>query len=310
MKTLKSWGLAAIILSLVSACGKTQPATPQAAPTESPQAPTEMPAEEPTAIPEPVEEPGTPLPPDPQKITFTASDGQELHGYYYPADHASAPLVVLMHWVNGDESDWNEVAIWLQNRGIDNPFENPAGMPWWDPSWFPAVDAGTSYGVFAFSLRGCEPFPNGCSGFKINEWYLDIQAAMTQASLLDGVDPNRIVAIGSSIGADGAAMGCAWLNNEKPGSCQGALSLSPGNYMAVPYAASIEQLCTMDHAKAVWCLADDGQEGAFCEKAGDYPEYKPLLIKNGDHGNMLLKPGLNPLPMQLILDFLKLTVGG
>ena len=131
---------------------------------------------------------------------------------------------------------------------------------------------------------------------------------MTQASALEGVDPVRIVTIGSSIGADGAAMGCAWLNGEKPGSCQGALSLSPGNYMVIPYSTAIQQLCGDDPARAAWCLANNGQEGEFCKKAGDFPDYQAFTIPNGDHGNMLLKPGLNPLPMQLIMNFLKLTV--
>jgi hypothetical protein len=94
------------------------------------------------------------LPLDPQEITFTASDGQELTGYYYPAAVTPAPVVVFMHWNAGDKSDWYEVAPWLQNRGLDNPFENPGTEAWWDPSWFPAVPEDASYGVFIFSFRG------------------------------------------------------------------------------------------------------------------------------------------------------------
>ena len=46
-----------------------------------------------------------------------------LKGYYYPsASDQPAPLVVLMHWVMGDMSDWYEIAPWLQNRGLENPF--------------------------------------------------------------------------------------------------------------------------------------------------------------------------------------------
>ena len=74
------------------------------------------------------------LPPEPQEITFKASDGQALTGYYYPAAVSPAPVVVFMHWVGGDLSDWYEVAPWLQNRGLKNPFTNPGSEPWWDPT--------------------------------------------------------------------------------------------------------------------------------------------------------------------------------
>jgi hypothetical protein len=82
------------------------------------------------------------LPPDPQIVTITTEDNFTLTGYYYPAAIENAPVVVLMHWMKGDHNDWNEVAVWLQNRGLKNPFENPgdaAQFRWWDPSWFPTI---------------------------------------------------------------------------------------------------------------------------------------------------------------------------
>ena len=35
---------------------------------------------------------------------------------------------------------------------------------------------------------------------------------MLKATELEGINPTKIVTIGSSIGADGAVDGCAWLN--------------------------------------------------------------------------------------------------
>ncbi len=262
----------------------------------------------PTATPTPLPPTPTPTPaglsPEPQLIEFKAADGQLLQGMYYPAANKPAPLVVLFHWVAGDKSDWNEVAIWLQNRGQKNPFPNPAQMPWWDPSWFPAVPTGVSYGVFAVTLRGCQPYKEGCKGLEKAGWYADAQAAMLKATELEGVDPQKIVAIGSSIGADAAPDGCARLNQLKPGSCQGALSLSPGSYLTVPYPDVVKQLCQEQPPKTVWCLADE-KEVQVCEAAGKYPSYKVWIIPGGKHGNMLLSPKLDPLPMQLILDFLQ-----
>ena len=70
-----------------------------------------------------------PLPPEPQEITFQASDGQTLRGYYYPAAVNPAPLVVFMHWMGGDMSDWYKIAVWVHNRGLKNPFPNPGSEP-------------------------------------------------------------------------------------------------------------------------------------------------------------------------------------
>ncbi|PKN97023.1 MAG: hypothetical protein CVU42_17545 [Chloroflexi bacterium HGW-Chloroflexi-4] len=178
------------------------------------------------------------LTPDPQPITFTTEDGTVLHGYYYPAAVNPAPLVVMMHWAGDDMSAWYEVAVWLQNRGMKNPFNNP-GDPqqfrWWDPTWFPEVPAGDSYGVFIFTFRGCNSFATGCVKFDSTGWLMDAEAAMMTARNLDGVDANKIVAIGSSVGGDGAADGCLYLNNQHPGACQGVLSLSPDSYLTLDY---------------------------------------------------------------------------
>ncbi len=250
------------------------------------------------------------LPPDPQEVAFQASDGWTHTGYYYPAAINPAPVVVFMHWAGGDKSDWYEIAPWLQNRGLDNPFPNPGDEPWWDPSWFPAVPADASYGVFIFSFRGCEPYKTGCTQGSPEEWLLDAQAAMQTATTLEGVDPTKLVAIGSSIGADGAPDACAWLNEQQPGSCQGALSLSPGSYLGIPYPEAVQDLGENQPPVAVWCLADDTEIG-ICESAEavNNPAYQTFMIPGGSHGNRLLRPDLDPLPMQIILDFLAETVG-
>lgn len=241
----------------------------------------------------------------PQEIVFTASDGQELLGYFYPACAKEAPVVVLMHWIGGDKSDWYEIAAWLQNRGLDNPFENPGSNAWWDESWFPVIDPEISYNVFIFSFRGCEPYQTGCRERDLAGWLLDANAAMLKASELAGVDPGRVAVIGSSIGADGAADGCLWLNEQKPGACRGALSLSPGSYLGVSYPDVVQELGQLANAPQIWCLADEN-EIAICDyAAGSNPNFKSIQIAGGGHGNELLRPGLTPSPMESILDFLE-----
>jgi pimeloyl-ACP methyl ester carboxylesterase len=281
------------------------PATATPIPTNVPATTTPTPTAIPataTATPDPA------LPPKPQAIAFTASDGQALNGLFYPANRLNAPVVVLIHWVGGDQSDWYEIAPWLQNRGLKNPFPNPGTSPWWTPTWFPSVPQDTSYNVFIFSLRGCQPFKAGCSDMDPPGWYADIQGAMLQATKLEGVDAARIAAIGSSIGADGAADGCAWLATKQPGVCRGALSLSPGSYLEIAYKTVVKQLSEAQPPVPAWCLADE-KEVAFCQAVGKFPAYQAFEIPGGGHGNMLLSPDLNPLPMQLMLDFLQQVLG-
>ena len=295
-----------IVAFILAACGKS--AVPIAGATEpqtggntapSPIPPTAKPPSGPPA-----------LAPEPQEVAFQASDGQELKGLYYPAAINPAPVVVFMHWAGGDKSDWYEIAVWLQNRGQANPFPNPSNEPWWDPTWFPAVPADRSYGVFIFSFRGCTPYKVGCTDGWPKVWLLDAQAAILEASQLEGVDPTKIVAIGSSIGADGAPDACFWLNEQKPGSCKGALSLSPGGFLEIPYPVAVLTLGKNEPPVAAWCLADETEFGV-CESAEavDNPEYRDFMIPGGGHGNMLLRPELEPLPMQTILDFLSAMVG-
>lgn len=276
------------------------PATETATPTSNPT---------PTNTPTPISQV---LPPDPQPVTFIAADGTELHGYYYPAAVNPAPLVVMMHWAGDDMSMWYEVAVWLQNRGLTNPFPPPDDslkFGWWDSSWFPDVPADKSYGVFLFTFRGCNSFTTGCIKFDSAGWLEDAQAAMLAAREIEGVDPENIVAIGSSIGGDGAVDGCLYLQNLYPGACKGALSLSPDSYLNFTFDQAVTELGQADPPIPVWCLAAPFQFAPCkrAEKSGN-TAYSSFEIPNGQHGTSMLRPGLDPLPMQLILDFLDETI--
>jgi len=298
-----------IVLSLITACDK--PTTPSEVVESSTDAPAaaQPPVETEVQTEAAVAETLDPLPPEPQAVTIISTDGTELKGYYYPAAVNPAPLVVLMHWAVGDMSDWNEVAVWLQNRGQVNPFPNPGTEPWWDPTWFPAVPADKSYAVLTFTFRGCLPFGQGCQSFDREKWLQDAQSAMLFTHDLEGVDTQRIVALGSSIGADGAPDGCKFLNDQFPGSCKGALSLSAGGFLTITYEDIVAEMGLQDPPTPAWCLTDEN-EFALCEaaEAKGNKAFKGFMIQGGGHGNDLLKPGLDPLPMQLILDFLDETL--
>jgi dienelactone hydrolase len=294
--------LVVLIASIISfSCGPTTGPTPTTVPdstTVPTQSATEVSASTPTEPPPtgvPTPEGLPPLPPDPQKVEFEAADGQKLVGTYYPAAVNPAPVVVLMHWAPGDETDWRAIAPWLQNRGLEVA---PDGAPWLEPSWFPPMLEGQSFAVFAFTFRGCE---GGCSGGGPPGWLFDAKAAMKAASELDGVDPMRMAAIGASIGADGAVDACG-------DGCLGAMSLSPGSYLRVPYDEAVAEV---DGAgKPAWCLAAEGDaESATACQSASGNHYRMVMYEGSDHGMMLIRPDVSPKTLELILEFLQLVFG-
>ncbi len=311
MNGMRNLGLLGISILLVTlaACNAAEPVAPTS--TATLPAPTATPTPlAPTATPTPPPPASTPagppaLPPEPQRIEFQAADGQALEGLYYPAAVNPAPIVVLMHWAGGDQRDWDAIAPWLQNRGL--PYTTPAGAPpWLDPSWFPAMPEGRSYAVFTFTFRGCA---GGCNNFDRSGWLLDAQAAIATARGLEGVDPARVSALGASIGADGAADGCAE-------GCVGTLSLSPGNYLGVPYVDAVATIETgwsaappiMDSfVYPLQCLAaeEDGESAPTCRSAAG-EHYQTTIYPGGLHGMMLIQPDLEPNPLEIVLNWLLL----
>lgn len=315
----------AIALSLlIAACGTATPPPVTEEATEAPEivatepptsAPTEPPTVAPTEPPAPTKAPSG-LDANPQRIEFQAEDGKNLVGYYFPSKYADAPVVILMHWAGGDLTDWCEIAPWLQNRADENPVKPErcanagAGLPasiaatWLDPTWFPSMNAEASMAVFAFDFRGYGESEAGGSGIELT---LDAKAAFATASGLTGVDASRMAALGASIGADGAADGCLLYNQEAGSGCVGALSLSPGNYLEMDYAATVAEIVP----NPVWCLTTEGDEGSYSTcNAASGENYRTVIYTGSDqHGMTLLAPEFDPQPMILIQEFLELVFG-
>jgi hypothetical protein len=236
----------------------------------------------------------------PQIIEFYAEDGQKLSGIYYPGDSNPAPLIVLMHWARGDQAEWTNIALWLQNRGelIREPDYNRS---WRSSVWYPENLSETSIGVFTFTFRECV---EGCKKYLPAEWLLDVEAALTTAAGLTNIDQKRIFTAGASIGADGAVDGCAWLNQSGLGECQGAFAISPGSLLTIPFEDAAGELLQNDPAIPVYCLyglRDDASK----ETCSAVPEAE--LIDYGwieNHGFELMQPNQDPDPLNLLLEFI------
>ncbi len=240
--------------------------------------------------------------PDPIAVEIISEDETLLRGTYYPSSKPSAPLIMLMHWAPGDQTDWRVIAPWLQNRGLISS-STSGEAPWLDPSWFPDLPAQYSFNVFTFTFRNCE---GGCSSFERGKWYEDVQAAVDTAVQLDVVDPTRVIMIGASIGSDGAVDGCAYLNHKAPGTCLGAIALSPGNYLTVDFEDKVKEL----DPNPVWCLYAevDAESAPLCGniEENNYRRisYPASMIYGNGHGMNLIEVNQDPNPLDLLIQFL------
>ena len=318
MKSLKVVLFALLMLGImVSGCGTTAPEPAAPEKQEQVEKPTAKPTLEPTEVPpEPTEEP-TPepeptvaiFPADVQAVEFESTNGTVLQGEYYPPESGPAPIVVLMHQYPLDhESQWFAIAPWLQNRGLVDAVE-PSAMPYGDPSWFPEVPDGLNLGVLVFTFRGCQ---GGCQNANLpggdrSLWAEDARAALLFASGLPGADPNRIVAVGTSIGADGVVDGCL-LAEEDDLRCSGAMSWSPGSYLDMPYDETTGQLTALGIPVRCFAGEADVQSAETCRSfSGD--GYETEFDPSGNHGIALVDPALEIDTLNLLIEFLQGTVG-
>ena len=273
------------------------PPVPTATATETPEPTATIP---PTITFTPTLTPIVILDPSPLEIEFTADDGQVLSGIYYPADSNPAPLMILMHWMRGDQEEWTEIALWLQNRS-ELVRTSDYNKSWKSSVWYPENTSGISIGVFTFTFRECT---GGCQHYLPTEWLLDIRAAITTAAGLTGVDPSLIMTAGASIGGDGAINGCAWLNQSGLGKCRGAFALSPGSLLLVPFENAAYELLHNEPPIPVYCLYGL-RDDASVETCSAVPDAK--LVDYGyidNHGFELLQPQKGPDPLLLLLEFI------
>ena len=280
--------------------------------------PAEDTAPEPTIEPtlEPAEPEFTPLPAERQAVVITTSDGRALEGYYYPAKVPDAPVVVLMHWAVGTMDDWLEIAPWLQNRQDElaiftpgykaaKPFSQDDILIWLDATWFPEMPAEVSFAVVVFNFGD---FGGSAYGGSRQSWLDDAYSAMEFAAGLDGVDPHQVSVLGASIGADGSVDSCYLMNmNSEVGSCVGALSLSPGNYLTEEFTYTQAADAVDLDGFPVWCLAAEGdyESPSLCRSlTGKHAE--AFIYSGSDHGMALVDPAQTPSEPALDLNAMQL----
>lgn len=216
-------------------------------------------------------------------VSFRTPDDRILKGYFYPASHAGAPVVVMMHQKNGNQTLWwaedSGFIPWLQNWPTSDgsqPTPSAEGA-------LPLLNPAITFNVLTFDFRG-----HGESGGEMPqnmaEFIIDARAAYQAARTLPQVDASRIVGIGTSIGADAVVDACS-----EP-SCRGAFSISPGSWLGIDYGQTVSRL--IEQGKHVRCMyaVNDGPSPVTCWNItpGDY--YQIFSYEGIKHGMTFFVP--------------------
>lgn len=187
-------------------------------------------------------------------IGMVTDDGVHLQGTYYRPAAVDAPGVVLLHMLGRKRQDWDAFARQLQDAG---------------------------YGVIAIDLRG-----HGESDGK-REWAKMTQDAAIATQFIrsrEEIDPDRIVLMGASIGANIAINDAA----QDP-DVAGVALLSPGlDYRGVKTAEAVKQY----GARPLFIAASSEDEYATksarkLDALAQGP-HQLLILKNQGHGTQML----------------------
>lgn len=238
-------------------------------PTETPAAEEETPTDEmgpdETTTQEPVVE----------EVTFGTEDGVTIAALYYPPEVGPAPGVLLFHQRGESKEVWEPLINQLLSvrpdlalMAIDFPGHGESDGPYSD-------DIALSTARDALSVfRGFE-----------------------------GVNANRIVIIGASIGADAAVDECF-------DGCVGAVTVSPGGWLGIPYNEALEAMRSSND-RPILCIAseDDAPSPETCVGGQEVElhDYRVHLYEGSAHGNQLFyEEELAPEPpiMTLIITWL------
>ena len=135
------------------------------------------------------------------------------------------------------------------------------------------------------------------SKFDPAGWLKDAKAAFETAQKQTCANSSKIVNIGASIGADGAVDACG-------DACLGAVSLSPGSYLGIPYSQAAKELDAKN--KKVLCIAGlgDKESAPICQSISG-TNFTVKISSTSNHGMALIQKDLDVKTLNEILAFLE-----
>lgn len=222
--------------------------------------------------------------PPPQRAEFATSDGVTIVGDFYPAGgEAGAPLAILLH-------------MYRSNREA------------WKPLVGPLHDAG--FAVLAIDLRGHgeSVHPEGMHLAErvkqrdpglFNAMHLDAEAAAEWGRKQAGVDPEKLVLVGASVGCS-VALDTA----SRDARVDGVVCLSPGtNYLGVDSVEDIKATRSVP----ILLLSEEKERAAVDELAKLAANAQGEVVGTGEHHGTNMLGNVAGLE-QKIVEFLKRAV--
>lgn len=195
-----------------------------------------------------------------ERATFATTDGVQIVGDYYPAAGSGpAPLAVLLHMYRQDRSTWK-------------------------PLVGPLHDAG--FAVLAIDLRGhgestepstmrlAERMKQRDPGL-FNAMHLDVEAGVKWARQQPGVDPEKLVLVGASVGCS-----VALDVTVRDAGVDAAVCLSPGtNYLGMDSTVHIQKT----RAVPILLLAEEKERDAVDALAKLATNARGEIVGPGEH---------------------------
>ena len=215
--------------------------------------------------------------PNGKRITFTTEDGQELVGYYYVAPQPESPVIVMMHQLGSNQKVWidSQIIPWLQNYPSSTGKDKPIG-PFGE-----ALPDNQHFNVLTFDFRG----HGESGGEKVTAltqaardgFLLDAKAAYALAGTMPYSDPEIIIGIGLSIGADAAVDTCGQ-------NCQGVFAISPSSSLGITWYNAVVSL--LNEKKPVRCVfgKGDAMSASTCTSMPTSSRYVAFGFDGHKHG--------------------------
>lgn len=213
-----------------------------------------------------LEDPPPPAPPAPREVTFETEDGVTIAATLRPPRGTDEPLVILVHQLGSTRAEWAAVIERLDRE------PRIASL---------AIDL-RGHGGSTMRRRGA---PLDYHAFSRAEWAAtekDVRAAIRWASGPEGTVPERILAIGSSIGATAVIAAAAG----EP-MVRGVVAISPGR--AYHGFDGITPALALSGRPLLAIVAAEDLDGVETARAlGRIGGREPIEIASAEHGVALL----------------------
>ncbi|MBI9050737.1 MAG: hypothetical protein JEZ00_15050 [Anaerolineaceae bacterium] len=234
---------------------------------------------------------------NPRELFLSGANGQTFPVVYYPPSTAQAPVVIFMHQVDMDLSQWDAIAAWLWKDDLSD-FRDET-LPWLNSSWFPENTLEEKPAILVFTYRDCG---EGCSRPENRKILNDTQTILEYVLNQPEIDPKRITVVGTSVGADAALDACFLLQDKTDLDCDNVISVSPGSYLDYEFASVIKVMSKTPTHMYCYAARADSYPATLCMSNRSSDVYEFFVGKGKQHGIELFTPEFEVNLLEILLQ--------